>query len=61
MGASRDGGGGELDLVFNDANRAEYPTPFALGWPDQNVFLKSSLDTPIMRLSAAGSRAGEGR
>ena len=37
------------------------PTPFALEWPDRNALLKSSVDAPIMRLSLAGSRAGEGR
>lgn len=34
---------------------------FALEWPDQRVHLKSSLETSTMRLSPAGSRAGEGR
>src|SRR5437660_713300 len=39
---------------------AEYMRPFALEWPVENVRFGSSLARPTMRLSLAGSRAGEG-
>jgi diaminopimelate epimerase len=39
---------------------AEYMRPFALKWPVENVRFGSSLARPTMRLSPAGSRAGEG-
>jgi diaminopimelate epimerase len=58
--------GGELVIdVRGDSmtmsGPAEYLRPFALEWSAQKVPLQSALDSPTMRLSSAGSRAGEAR